>query len=112
MPMIKKCKNCGTEFKCRRDTALFCTDCKIKKYKAYQKEYYIKNKDKLMAKKKAKRPEKKHENICVDCGRAFETKQGVAKFCLQCLKQRAITSSEHRKMLERRAGYEGQYLCN
>ena len=20
MPMIKKCKNCGTEFKCRRDT--------------------------------------------------------------------------------------------
>lgn len=85
---VRRCLLCGEAYATTSNRRKYCCDC-IKVVQAVRNlDYYKKNREKSKEyqRKYKKRHRKSHTYICQICGKENTAKQGVTKYCLDCLK--------------------------
>lgn len=90
--MIKTCARCGEEFELGRigtHKVLFCPACRRDARRETGRAYYLRNRDKILAQRKANRASKTSNKICERCGISF-VGHGNSKYCSDCSRKRHL----------------------
>lgn len=92
------CKMCGAEFQAKQRNRKFCDGCRSTRLTLYSRNYYLKNRDRILAKYK-KKPQRTVK--CAICGKEFLTKSNRQKYCDAC-REKHVTEYRHKYYKENR----------
>ena len=86
---VRRCLICGEVFviNAQQYNKIYCCDCKKTADFVRKRDYHSKYADKIREYQKMRYIPCKHTYICQICGKENTAKQGVTKYCLECLKR-------------------------